>query len=211
MLDYDSVIGQQAVAEVLFGFGYLLRIHLRLAQAMISSILPPRYPSPVRRPQLLRCPGCDRIQQRPPDTLGRLRPRVWPECCGHLMVPASPADEPGRESDTHEAMSPWSDRRDDDRHEARAGARLELRRDEDNSDAAIALLDVSANGLKVAIRGRLFPGDQVDVVVGPPGGEWECCGQAIVQWCVDGAEGTALVGVRLCRSLTADHLIDLSE
>jgi hypothetical protein len=128
------------------------------------------------------------------------------------MVPAAAAFERLAEPDPEADATPWADRRDGDRRPARAGARVEVRRRDagPGPDLAIALLDVSPSGLKVAIRGTVAAGDRLLIAVGPPGESSEYRG-AVVRWCVPGAEGTALVGVRLQRPLTATELAEVSE
>jgi hypothetical protein len=48
--------------------------------------------------------------------------------------------------------NPWADRRGGDRQPARADVRVECRRAGSVPDVAIALLDVSPRGLKLAVR-----------------------------------------------------------
>jgi len=168
----------------------------------------PRAPAGRARP-VLRCPACLRVELRPPETLQRLTPGRWPECCGRLMVPAGPA--PRQTPDPDADASPWADRRDTDRRPARAGAPIECRPTGQPSDVAIALLDVSARGLKLAVRGLLPRGARVRVAVGAPGDSWAYHGPAAVRWCVPGAEGTALVGLRLRRPLAPEAVAALSE
>ena len=178
---------------------------------MIPSVTapPPLPETSGRRRPLLRCPACLRVELRPPDTIRRLVPGRWPECCGRLMIPAGPA--PKHAPDPDADASPWADRRDADRRPARAGVRVECRPAGQGPDVAIALLDVSARGLKVAVRGLLRRGARVRLAVGSPGDSWAYHGPAAVRWCVPGAEGTALVGLRLRRPLTVRAVAALSE
>lgn len=171
--------------------------------------LPTPYSHPGRVRPLLRCAACLRVELRPPDTLQRPAAGRWPECCGRPMVPAVPAGD--RAPDPDADATPWADRRGRGRRFARADARVECRAADTDVDAAIALIDVSAGGLKVAIRGLLRRGDRVRVAVGPPGGPWAYHGPAAVRWCVPGAEGTALAGLRLPRPLTAQAVGELTE
>jgi hypothetical protein len=129
------------------------------------------------------------------------------------MVPAAVPAERAQDPDPDADATPWADRRWGDRRPARAEARLEFRRDglSPGPDVSIALLDVSPGGLKVAVGGLLSDGERVLVSLGPPDGSWAYQGPAVVHWCVPGAEGTALAGVRLQRPLTARQVADLAE
>ena len=146
---------------------------------------------------------------RPPETFQRLTANRWPECCGRLMVPARPSA--GGAPDPDADATVCTDRRGGDRRSPRADARVECRRVGSGPDVAIALLDVSARGLKLAVHGPLQRGERVRVAVGPPAEPWSYHGPAVVRWSVPGAEGTALVGLRLRRPLTAQALAALSE
>jgi hypothetical protein len=158
---------------------------------------------------LLRCPACLRVELRPPETFQRLTTNHWPECCGRLMVPAGPAASATPDPDIDATLC--ADRRGGDRRSPRVDARVECRRVGPGPDVAIALLDVSARGLKLAVRGLLRRGERVRVAVGLPGEPWAYHGPAVVRWSVPGAEGTALVGLRLRRPFTARKLAALSE
>jgi hypothetical protein len=125
------------------------------------------------------------------------------------MVPARPADRAAPDPDAD--AKPWADRRGGDRRPARADLRVECRPAGSESDIAIALLDVSPSGLKLAVRGLLRRGERVRVALGQPGEPWAYHGPAVVRWCVPGAEGTALVGLRLRRPLAAQAVGELTE
>lgn len=169
----------------------------------------PRRPALRPTRSLLRCPACLRVQLRPPETFQRLTANRWPECCGRLMVPAGPAA--GEVPDPDADATLCAERRVVGRRSPRADARVECRRVGPGPDVAIALLDVAASGLKVAVRGLLRRGERVRVAVGLPGEPWAYHGPAVVRWSVAGAEGTALVGLRLRRPFTAQTLAALSE
>lgn len=125
------------------------------------------------------------------------------------MVPARPAGRPAPDPDAD--ADPWADRRGGGRRPARVNVRVECRRPGPGPDVAIALLDVSPRGLKLAVRGVLRRGERVWVAAGPPGEPWAYHGPAAVRWCVPGAEETALVGLRLRRPLGARGVASLSE
>jgi hypothetical protein len=124
------------------------------------------------------------------------------------MVPVLPqADDPDHEA----AADPWADRRAGERRPVRPGTRFEVRLGGHGPDLAVALLDVSPTGLRAAVRRRLSVGDAVVVWVAPPGEWWVYQGTAFVCWQSDGAEGTAVVGLRLRSPLPADAATDLAE
>jgi hypothetical protein len=54
-------------------------------------------------------------------------------------------------------------------------------------------------------------GDAVVVWVAPPGDRWVYQGTAFVCWQSDGAEGTALAGLRLRSPIPADAAADLAD
>lgn len=178
----------------------------------MTATVPPRArPVPTRRPQVLRCPACHRTELRVPESTLRLTPGAWPMCCGQPMVAAATVADRGTDDDVDTIH--WDDRRGGDRRPARAGTRLEVCLDGPGpgADVAIALLDVSATGVKVAIRGPVPTGDRVLLSLGPPDGGWEYIGPGLVCWCVPGAEGTALAGVRLDQPLTDSQMGDLAD
>jgi PilZ domain len=124
------------------------------------------------------------------------------------MVPVLPqADDPDPES----AADPWADRRAGDRRPVRPGTRFEVRRGGDGPDLAVALLDVSATGLRAAVRGGFSVGDAVVVWIAPPGEGWVYQGTAFVCWQSARAEGTALVGLRLRSPIPVVAAVDLAE
>lgn len=171
--------------------------------------MPAAAPAPLSlvsaSPRLLRCRACGRVEPRPRDALRRLAEGRWLECCGSLLVPANgPPPEAGA------ADLPWGDRRLADRRPARPGVRLELRKGGlgVGPDLALAALDLSADGLRLAARGLIGVGIRVTVAVAPAGGRWEYRDTGEVRWCVSGDDGAARVGVRLRRPLTADQLAD---
>jgi hypothetical protein len=118
-----------------------------------------------------------------------------------------PADDP----DPAAAADPWADRRAGERRPVRRGTRFEVRRDGQGPDLAVALLDVSATGVRAAVRERLSVGDAVIVWIAPPGERWVYQGKAFVCWQSAGAEGTALVGLRLRSAIPVDAATDLVE
>jgi hypothetical protein len=125
------------------------------------------------------------------------------------MVPVllPQADDPDPES----AADPWADRRAGGRRTVRHGTRFEVRLGGHSPDLAVALLEVSATGLRAAVRQGLSVGDAVVVWVAPPGERWVYQGTAVVCWQSAGAEGTALVGFRLRSAIPVDAATDLAE
>lgn len=192
----------------------LARVLRRMPVARIPNMagfaLPPKTrPTPAGRPRIFRCRTCGRSELRAADPRYRLTPVPGPECCGRPMVPD--VITPERGSDPDADAVPWADRRLDDRRSIRPGAGFRLWHGKSSPDLAIALIDASSTGLKVAIRGPLCSGDHVFLLLGPPGGAWMYRGQGVVSWCVVGAEGTALAGIQLQQSLTASEIADLTE
>jgi hypothetical protein len=176
--------------------------------------MPAMSPSPLRphvmtgRPRFLQCPACRRTEPRPADFFRRLAQGRWPECCGRVMVPAVDADVAPAGAET-----PWADRRMADRRPPRYGTRVQVRRGGlgVGPDVAVELLDVSAGGARVRVRGRLHPGDRVLVALTPPGGKWESGGPAEVRWCAAEPDDTAQVGLRFHRSLLERQLAELAD
>ena len=127
------------------------------------------------------------------------------------MVPVLPDFPVAADLDPEAAADPLADRRAAGRHPVPPGIRFEARPEEGGPDLAVALLDVSATGLKAAVRGRLAVGDRVVVWLAPPGKGWVYSGPAVVCWQSEGAEGTALVGLRLDPPLPAGPVADRPE
>ena len=130
------------------------------------------------------------------------------ECCGRVMVPVEVPTTASEEEDT-----PWADRRLSDRRRPRVGTQLEVRRGGMGLGPSIGIEteDVSANGIKVRIRGNLRRGDRVVITLRPPGGIWETRALAEVCWCVAAKDGTALAGVKFQRPLSTRELAELAE
>jgi hypothetical protein len=145
---------------------------------------------------------------RNPDTIRRPGTSLGPKCCGWRMVPVLPEADG---LDPEAAADPWADRRADDRWPARPGTWFEVRQDEHGPNLAVALVDVSAAGLRAAVRGPLSAGAQVVVVLAPPGDGWVCCRHAVVCWRAEGAEGTALAGLQFRTPLSPLAAADLTE
>jgi PilZ domain len=122
-----------------------------------------------------------------------------------LAVPAAPDPDP------ESAADPWADRRAGERRPVVAGTRFEVRRSDCEPDLAVALLDVSQTGLKVAVRERLSVGDRVVVWIIPPSRGWVYRGQAVVCWWTDGAEETGLAGLEFRTPLPAQSVADMAE
>jgi hypothetical protein len=158
-------------------------------------------------PRLLRCRVCGRAEPRPHDALRRLAEGRWLECCGRLLVPAN-----GPPVDAGAAELPWGDRRLADRCPARPRVRLELRKGGlgVGPDLAVAALDLSVDGLRLAVRGLIGVGSRVTMVVAPTGWQWEYRDIGEVRWCVAGDDGAAQVGVRLRLPRTAEQLADVA-
>jgi hypothetical protein len=161
-----------------------------------------------RRAPSLVCPACGRTEPRPADALRRLAEGRWLECCGRVMVPAlavvpAPAVDP----------TPWADRRMSDRRRPRPGTRVDVRRGGLGlgPNIALELVDVSAGGAKVLVRGHVRRGDRVVVGVRPPTKGWEVRTQSEVCWCLVAKDGTALVGVRFQRPLTLGEVDELTD
>jgi PilZ domain len=121
------------------------------------------------------------------------------------VIPVTPDPDP------ESVAEPWADRRADDRRPVLADTRFEVRRSECEPDLAIALLDVSETGLKVAVRERLSIGDRVMVWIIPPSRAWVYRGQAMVCWWTDGAEETGVAGLEFRTLLPPQSVADMAE
>jgi PilZ domain len=123
------------------------------------------------------------------------------------MVPVLPEVS---DLDPESAADPWADRRADDRWPARPGTQFEVRQDDRGPDLAVALVDLSATGLRAAVRGPLVVGEQVVARLAPPHDGWAFRAQAVVCWRVEGAEGTALAGLQFRTPLPPLLVADLA-
>lgn len=178
-----------------------------LPPTILDRAEPDELVTPSCRPTVLNCVVCRRVVQGPATRVYRPAPS-HPECCGRPMVPVVPEVA---DPDPASAADPWADRRVSGRRSVRPGTRLEVRAGSRGPDLAVALLDVSATGLRAAVRAPVEPGDCVLVAVGPPDGSWEYRGTGVVRWVAAGAEGTAVVGVRLRTPLPSQSVVDLAE
>jgi hypothetical protein len=97
------------------------------------------------------------------------------------------------------------------RRQARPGARVEYRRGllGLGRDLAMALVDVSEDGLRLRLREQVKPGDEAELLISRPGGGKVMKAEAEVRWCSAAGDGTFLTGVRLRRRLAYRELTDL--
>lgn len=102
------------------------------------------------------------------------------------------------------------DQRDGDRRKPRGAAWVEVRADAMGPDLAVALADVSAEGLGVWLTDPVRPGEEVEVSLVRPEGGPPVRVPAEVRWCAQGADWTYRTGVRLLRPLDEGDLADLS-
>jgi hypothetical protein len=106
-------------------------------------------------------------------------------------------------TDTPLDATDLADRREDDRLSAVRPARAEVYRlgMATGSDFGDELLDVSQFGIKLRLCLLVRRGEQFDVTLWGPGGEW--CGryQAVARWVLRTGPATTEVGLRLGRAL----------
>jgi hypothetical protein len=77
-------------------------------------------------------------------------------------------------------------------------------------DLALALADISPEGIGVWLTAQVRPGEEVEVILSCPPGPL-VRGPAEVRWCAAGGDWTYRAGLRLRRPLTARDLIDLAR
>jgi PilZ domain-containing protein len=102
------------------------------------------------------------------------------------------------------------DQRGDDRRRPRGAAWVEVRVDPTGPDLAVALADVSAEGIGVWLTDPVRPGAEVEVSLVRPKGGKPVRVPAEVRWCAQGADWTYRTGLRLLRPLDEGDLGDLS-
>ena len=178
---------------------------------------PPVSPAPTPLPDdeethahprhLLRCGGCGwEVECLAADADRFLRAGCL--LCGGGVRPAvtESAPPPARKP----AAGPKDQRR-GARRRAQGQTRVEVRRAGPGParDLALALADVSAEGIGVWLTAQLRPGEQVEVVVSKPTGP-AVRGPAEVRWCAAGGDWTYRAGLRLRYPLNARDLSDLT-
>jgi hypothetical protein len=102
------------------------------------------------------------------------------------------------------------DQRAGDRRRPRGAAWVEVRVDPNGPDLAVALADVSSEGIGVWLTDPVRPGAEVEVSLVRPKGGAPVRIPAEVRWCAQGADWTYRTGLRLLRPLDAGDLRDLS-
>jgi hypothetical protein len=107
--------------------------------------------------------------------------------------------------------TPRSEQRLSRRRQARAGTRVEYRRGllGLGRDLAVAVVDLSEDGLRIRLTTEVKPGEEAEVMLGRPGGGKAMKAEAEVRWCSPIGDGTFLAGVRLRRRLAYRDLTDL--
>ena len=159
-------------------------------------------PMPEPGSRLLRCEVCRRTEPRTAEQLRDQARFGWPECCGKVMTLTgeAPAERPGR------------DRRGGARRPAKPGVRAELRRGSlgMGPDLGVSLSDVSADGLRLRLRGPVRAGEEAEVSLWPPDGRAIRMRGRII-WCRPAGGWSFLAGMRLRRRLTADEVVLLAE
>ncbi len=105
------------------------------------------------------------------------------------------------------------DRRREPRCLARGGIRVLCRKGAHGlgPNLALALLDVSQTGARLAVGPALTPGQEVDVCLMAPGWAREQRRPGLVVWCVAAADGAHLIGVRFGSRLPPAALLDLAR
>jgi hypothetical protein len=108
---------------------------------------------------------------------------------------------------------PRQERRLTRRRAARGGARAEVRRGDLGlgPDVAVALVDVSEDGVGIRTKVEVQVDDGVTVGLGRPGGGKLLVAQGIVRWCRPEPDGRFRVGLALRRRLTHADLMDLAR
>jgi PilZ domain len=96
------------------------------------------------------------------------------------------------------------------RRQARSGAKVEFRRGTMGlgRDLAVALIDVSEDGLRLRLTVEVKPGEEAELLVSRPGGGKALKTAAEVRWCMPAGDGTFLAGVRFRKRLAYRELTD---
>ncbi|MBO0699523.1 MAG: PilZ domain-containing protein, partial [Zavarzinella sp.] len=102
------------------------------------------------------------------------------------------------------------DQRADDRRRPRGAAWVEVRVNPIGPDLAVALADVSAEGIGVWLTDPVQPGREVEVSLVRPEGGTPVRVPAEVRWCAQGADWTYRAGLRLLSQLAECDVADLS-
>jgi hypothetical protein len=102
------------------------------------------------------------------------------------------------------------EQRADGRRRPRGAAWVEVRVDPNGPDLAVALADVSAEGIGVWLTDPVRPGLEVEVSLVRPEGGPPVRVPAEVRWCAQGADWTYRTGLRLVSQLAERDLADLS-
>ena len=179
--------------------------HLAQLEQVLSEVrdelLQRHGPTAAEDPRVLRCGGCGRTERPTADQLRDLARFGWPECCGKVMAltaEAPPASASGPE------------RRGGARRPAKPGVRAEVRRGALGlgPDLGLALLDVSADGLRIRLREAVRAGEEVEVGLQPADGAAIRTRGRII-WCRPAGGWAFLAGVRLRRRLTAEEVATL--
>lgn len=156
-------------------------------------------PAAASEGRVLQCATCGRTDRPTAEQLHDLARFGWPECCGKVMaLTAEPAAAPGKE------------RRGGSRRPAKPGVRAEIRRGclGMGPDVGLALLDASADGLRVRLREPVRAGEETEIHLHPPDGPAIQTRGRII-WCRPAGGWAFLAGVRLRRRLTAEEVVVL--
>jgi hypothetical protein len=76
---------------------------------------------------------------------------------------------------------------------------------------AVALIDISEDGLGVRLKASLAAGDEVSVELSAPGVRKSLKMVGDIRWCREVGDGTFAAGVRLRRRLTYAQLNDMTR
>jgi hypothetical protein len=98
---------------------------------------------------------------------------------------------------------PWADRRLDERRPARHGAVAEIRRwgVGTRPDLAVQLVDLSISGIRVQLNRMVSSGERFEVTLWVPSRDWCIRCMGVVRWCILGADGVVVTGLRLSRPI----------
>ena len=157
--------------------------------------------APANPPVWLRCADCGWAVECLPADAERFA-RAGCLVCGGGLEPRPNAPSGKRLK--------LGDQRGDSRRKPRGAAWVEVRLDVMGPDLAVALADVSAEGLGVWLTEPVRPGEEVEVSLVRPEGGAPMRVPAEVRWCAQGADWTYRTGLRLLRPLDESDLADLS-
>ena len=152
----------------------------------------------------VHCPACGRNKDCTTSQLLRYSRKGLPWCCGNVMQTRGELALP---------IGNVADKRLGRRRMALKGAQIEFRRGTlgFGADLAVALVDVSDDGLCVHIKEAVAPGEEVEVVVCRPLGGKPIKRTGRVAWCRPGWGRGFLAEVVIMKRFTQPQLNEVAQ